>query len=103
MRWSLFLMGAEALVKKQQLKHLSMLRLLGARRKCVTVSETYAFGFTIPTGKLERKTSEKDRDTEKPLNSSVVTHSQVTWPWLPWVTSAAIGSQVDCSLQEIKG
>ena len=58
-----------------------MLRLLGAQRKCVTVSETYAFGFTIPTGKLERKTSEKDRDTEKPLNSSVVTHSQVTWPW----------------------
>ena len=58
-----------------------MLRLLGARRKCVTVSETYAFGFTIPTGKLERKTSEKDRDTKKPLNSSVVTHSQVTWPW----------------------
>lgn len=58
-----------------------MLRLLGAQIKCVIVSETYAFGFTIPTGKLERKTSEKDRDTEKPLNSSVVAHSQVTWPW----------------------
>ena len=45
------------------------------------VSETYAFGFTTPTGKLQRKTSEKDRDTEKLLSSSVVAHSQVTRPW----------------------
>lgn len=55
--------------------------MLAAQRNCVTVSETYAFGFTVPTGRLERKTSEKDRDTEKPLSSSVVAHSQVTWPW----------------------
>lgn len=42
----------------------------------VIVSENSAFGFTTPTRKFRRKSSETNRGTEKSLESSVVTHPQ---------------------------
>lgn len=75
----LFLINASSWRKKGKWIIESTLRLSGTQRKCeLMVSENYAFGCTTPPGKSERKTSERNRDTEKGHRSLELAHSQAT-------------------------